>query len=453
MLAIATAGATVVWPAVASARPEAPLLVCATYPDSSACAGRLPRCETCHTSTAPAAWNAYGLEILGRLDGPFEESLGGALAGADLLDSDGDGLLNGDELRAGSNPGDALDGAEVCPSEDRGPGADGLDEERAFRRVSVLYCGRSPAHDALEAFRALPATDQPAAVDATLDACLASGHWRDEGLARIADPLIRPVYAVGIDSPIDIPLADYDYDYRLFSWVCTGGRDARELLTADYHVRRGDDGHLEPVFGALPGYGKQPLEPEHRAGMITTQWFLVINTMFSALPRTTAAHAYRSYLGYDISFQQGLFPAAGEPRDVDDKGVKEESCAVCHATLDPLSYGFASYGGIDLDTFLHGIYDPERPAREIPGWSDPEGALFGEPVADVVAWARVAADSDAFARTVASMFYQHALGRPPEPAELPELDEVWRGFVADRWSVDALIHRIADTRAFRGGVL
>ena len=54
--------------------------------------------------------------------------------------------------------------------------------------------------------------------------------------------------------------------------------------------------------------GGQPLDVEHRAGMITTQWFLVINTMLSDLPRTTAAQAYRSYLGEDIARQEGIWP-------------------------------------------------------------------------------------------------------------------------------------------------
>ena len=80
--------------------------------------------------------------------------------------------------------------------------------------------------------------------------------------------------------------------------------------------------------------------------MITTQWFLSINTMFSPLPRTTAAQAYRAYLGADIAQQQGIFPIAGEPLDVDDKGVRDAQCATCHATLDPLSYAFAEYQGI-----------------------------------------------------------------------------------------------------------
>lgn len=35
--------------------------------------------------------------------------------------------------------------------------------------------------------------------------------------------------------------------------------------------------------------------------MLTTRWFLAKNTMVTPIPRTTAAQAYRAYLGYDIA--------------------------------------------------------------------------------------------------------------------------------------------------------
>jgi len=76
--------------------------------------------------------------------------------------------------------------------------------------------------------------------------------------------------------------------------------------------------------------------------MLTTRWFLAKNTMLTPVPRTTAAQAYRAYLGYDIAKLEGLQPVAGEPVDYDRKRVTAEQCAVCHSTLDPLSYPFSS---------------------------------------------------------------------------------------------------------------
>ena len=93
-----------------------------------------------------------------------------------------------------------------------------------------------------------------------------------------------------------IIIGDYEWDYRLWSYVLTQDRDARELLTADYHVVRATDGSgtLIRAEGEQAGAGAlgQALAPSHRAGMITTTWFMAINTIFTPLPRTKAAQPY-----------------------------------------------------------------------------------------------------------------------------------------------------------------
>ena len=68
--------------------------------------------------------------------------------------------------------------------------------------------------------------------------------------------------------------------------------------------------------------------------------------MFTSIPRTSAAQAYRAYLGYDISKMEGLQAVVDEPVDYDAKGVEAPDCAVCHRTLDPLTYPFSRYDGL-----------------------------------------------------------------------------------------------------------
>src|SRR5262249_7413164 len=149
-------------------------------------------------------------------------------------------------------------------------------------------------------------------------------------------------------------------DYRLWRYANTGDRDVRDLLLADYYVREQVPGQLEQIDNAVDdgtactddsvcaadshcdtgnspnvcrfNDGVQVLVKEQRAGMIGMAWFHFINTMFSAMPRTTAAQAMRAYLGMDIARQQGINPIAGEPLDVDHRGVSQEECAQCHAT-------------------------------------------------------------------------------------------------------------------------
>ena len=192
--------------------------------------------------------------------------------------------------------------------------------------------------------------------------------------------------------------------------------------------------------------------------MLTTRWFLLSNTMFTGLPRTTAAQAYRAFLGYDIARLEGLYDVRGEPVDYDNKGVQAAECARCHSTLDPLSYPFAFYSGIggERPGTLPSLYVADRPSRftYVDGAAMatlPEaGMLFGQPVSDLVEWARVAADSDAFARATVLDYWRLFMGDDPTPAQLPEFNALWRDFgTTHQHRVEAMIHALVRTEAYR----
>lgn len=442
-------------PAPASALPSGPSGFCESYPDALTCQGTVPTCGFCHVTTYPATWNAFGIDILTRLPNGFEESLPDALAEVATLDSDGDGVDNLSEWLEGTAPGDETSVLRV-PMADGAPNpaynVGGWDGPFAYRRASLSWCGVAPGYDEMERVRGLDAPAQRAEVVALAQACVATPWWRDVGLPELAHYIVRPIEAVGWDSVVGIQLGDYEWDYALFAYAMTGGRDARDLVLADYHVRRAESGELERVEGAVPGRrneGGQPAPPEQRAGMITTQWFLAINTMFSPLPRTTAAQAYRAFLGYDISLLEGIDPIAGEPLDVDDKGVQQAECAGCHATLDPLAYVFADWEGISLGNFSNnGRFDAERARDVIPGWDDPQAYLFGEPVDSVRDWAEAAAASDAFARNLAVLVFRDALQRMPESLDAEEFLALWQSLPSDGYSIDALIARLVQSDAF-----
>ncbi|MBK8238899.1 MAG: DUF1585 domain-containing protein [Deltaproteobacteria bacterium] len=302
----------------------------------------------------------------------------------------------------------------------------------------------------------------PARLHEDLAACLDASWWRTTGLRELADPKVKPIQSVGADTEVVIAgfrvvLADYHWDYRLWRYLMSDDRDIRGLLTAQYHVVEDPQtGALSTIDGVIPTPdptaidGGQPLVPEHRAGMLTTQWFLMSNTMFSELPRTTAAQAYRAYLGMDISKHEGISPVAGEPSDIDDKGVGAPACAQCHSTLDPLAYAFAYYNGIVLEGMKTGIYVEERPSTLIPAWSDAPrtSMLLGQPVADVVQWGALAANSPSFRRAMTLTLFEHALGRGPTPDEHDDFDELARSLLDDGHSANRLIHRLVDTAAF-----
>lgn len=455
----------------AEARPEGPRVFCETYPEVPECAGQVITCTTCHVSADPPSWNAFGLALLvARGEGEFADAIPEALRAIEYEDADGDGVTNLDEILLGTRPGDAR---SVWLPPDDAPGGEwlpnlwydveGYDYAFALRRVMVLYCGESPTYEQVQAMRAL--ADDPdmqyVRLHEQVESCLQSPWWEQVGVRELADPKIKPIRAVGADTNVVISgqrvvLADYAWDYRLWRWAMTDDRDVRELLRAQYHVDEPQPGVLERIDGIIadppkPGQlaGGQPLQVEKRAGMITTQWFLMSNTMFSALPRTSAAQAYRAYLGLDISLSEGILPVADEPSDIDHKGVAQQACANCHSTLDPLAYAFAYYTGIVLPQGT-GIYTPTRPLAEMPGWSPSEQqtVVLGQEVDNLIEWAEVASESDEFKRNLAAMLFEHALGHEPEPDEQDEFIALWQSLPDEGWSANRLIHRLVDGAAF-----
>lgn len=445
------------------AKPNGPVRFCEAYPASPDCMGRFTTCSTCHTSTEPPMWNAYGAALLTELAGEdFDAGISAAMARIEDADADADGETNLDEILVGTNPGNAESIWQPVPDvEGDNPwyALGSHDPRVAYRRVMTSYCGYSPRYEQRRGFEALAPEDQRAALHEALATCLDGEYWRGVGLRELADRRIRPIFAVGAETRIDLfgkrlVLADYDWDYRLWRYILSDDRDIRGLLTATYHVEEDGAGGLAPMEGPIAasgfydGSGGQPLAPEHRAGMITTQWFLMSNTMLSALPRTTAAQAYRAYLGMELSLNEGIVPIAGEPLDIDEKGVAAAGCAQCHSTLDPLSYAFSYYRGLEFEDT--GKYDPTRPAERIPNW-DPEqqkSMLLGQPVSSVVEWGQVASESIYFRQAMVRMFFEHALGYALGPGEYDDLSAVVATVAEDGHSANRIIHRIVDTAAF-----
>jgi hypothetical protein len=425
-----------------------------------------------HDLPAPA-FNAFGAAISNALPrtASFEAELVRTLIDLEQTDSDGDGRSNAQELADGTSPGNDASRFE-------GPPVVEADYDFAFAltRLSAAFCGRSPTYEERQALSA--SADPKQLLHDRLAACLQEDYWRREAIVHIADPLIRPIALLG---HCQLTFLDFEPDYNLFSWAMTDGHDASELLTAQYFVDS-QDGTLTQV-DVLPstrtragvqctspfgGIATQSVEPPFRAGMLTTQQFIVNNTANTYLPRVTAGAAYRDWLGADIARYEALYSVPGEPRDIDHKGVGQVVCAACHATLDPLAYAFAYYYGAGGGGF--GSYGRDRPevylqangaTQEIlDDWyqNPPQPHLFGEPLgleyqlgldeSGVTRLARQAATSDLFARHIANLVVRTVLGGDPEPRDAAEIETLWREFRQHGFSVDALCHALIDTRAF-----
>ena len=130
------------------------------------------------------------------------------------------------------------------------------------------------------------------------------------------------------------------------------------------------------------------------------------------------------------------------------------TCAACHATLDPLSYPFRNYHGISAAQF-QARYIPLRleiffkDAAPRITQTPERGAIFGKPVADLREWARVAADSDAFAIATTTDYWKLLIGHAPRPQENAEFVATWRRFKTDhQYRVQRLLHDIVKTEAY-----
>ena len=375
---------------------------------------------------------------------------------------------------------DPHDGYDVCA----------YDPGFALRRIYYDVCGHAPPRGTVQDIQARHASGGSVFPDlhAALDECLMTEAWRgrDGRVWRMGHERIRPLKAISSkpSDPGPIQLADYDADFALFVYAQIGDHDARDMLlftdfvraqTVDgqttyepYEVGTVTETLLSIFFGQTEVGDAQFVSPEYRAGLLTHRWFLMLNTMFSSVPRTSAAQAYRAYLGYDLAKLEGLAPVDGEPVDYDAKGVAEPECSVCHSTLDPLAYPFSRYEGIG-----GGINGPEDQCDGVPGvrlpfvYNDdrmdafvevdgdrvadtPEsGVLFGQPVADLREWAEVAANSDAFADQLVTMWWTELVGRAPRPDEgeiVRALSDELR-FVHG-YSVERMLHDLVLTEAY-----
>ncbi len=298
-LVLAIAGLWQLGSATALAIPQNTRLFCEGYPDSPLCVNQATVCTTCHTEVPNL--NPYGRDLrtelikfpdFDRKPVAFQKYLRPVMITVETLDSDADGTGNGSEIDVGTGPGDPT----------HKPGQDALlvfDGELALRRIGLLFCGSSPSSADLQKQRDQvdPILKKQLRQD-YLDQCLRSDFWKKEALQRLADDRIRPNLAIGPQGDPFV-IGDYSYDYRLFAYALSEGHDARDLLLAQYHI----NDKRQKVEGPIPSYsipGKsvigngQPLQMDRRYGMLTTQWFISLNTMFADIPRNTAAQAYRS---------------------------------------------------------------------------------------------------------------------------------------------------------------
>jgi hypothetical protein len=408
------------------------------------------------------------------------------------LDCDQDGVTNGQEIADGSYPGESLSfpapsGCESGGLEKDNPMYDlcDYDHNYVYRKIWHDFCGVPPSWDDYQEFKELDTQSKTVALDSVLEECLDSRHWlgKDGVVWKIGYYKIRPVGSVkaGEDEGL-LPIVDYYADFNLFVYSQIDGNDAREQLLADYTVTR-SGGNGSPIQYTKQAPNRlldgQVMQPEYRVGLLTTFWNLGFYLNYTGVARVLAAQAFRAYLGITMSEMEGLIEPPVEDskfKDYDQKGVDRPECAVCHRTVDPLSYPFRNYNGLtgtssvlqgqnasglssvenlgtkeNLTPLSYSLPRMDYFEKTTPGISEmPEaGYILGQRVENLQEWAEVLVNSDQFAANTVRDYWRVIIGHEPLPDEQKEFKRLWQDFkTVHNYSVEAMLYDLIRTKAY-----
>jgi hypothetical protein len=205
----------------------------------------------------------------------------------------------------------------------------------------------------------------------------------------------------------------------------------------------------------LRGYDRyQAVVKERRAGLLTHRWFLMSNTMFTSIPRTTAAQAYRAYLGYDIARLEGLCsPSRASPWTTTTRASAEPACAVCHATLDPLAYAFSQVRGHRRTTTRTTLQLPPTEFVDTEGptspWPPRPACCWASPWPTSSSGPRSPPRATRSARATVLDYWRLLVGQAPGDHEQAEFGALVHdlGDVHD-YRVERMLHDLIDTEAY-----
>jgi hypothetical protein len=406
-------------------------------------------------------------------------------------DSDNDGVSNQVEIELGTLPGFKANLPQVnrCRSKLSSGENDfyklcQYDFDYAYKKIWNVVCGEPPSWDEFTSFRKLAPDSKPLALKQRLEKCLETEHWlgKDGVVWEIGHYKIRPVGSVksGEDETV-IGLVDYYDDYNIFVYSQTGGNDARDVLLADYAVKR-EKQNDRTVYTRLTPVRLDDgivMQPEYRAGLLTSFWTLGFYLNYTAVARVLVAQAFNGFLGISLATLQGLGtvdPAESHFEDYDDKGVTKPQCAECHRTIDPMTYPFRNYNGLTGSTQVlagknaEGLKDIKRLgdqsnltplsysksrmeylASKYPKIEQmpEEGYVLGQKVANLREWASVVANSDQFAAQTVKDYWKVLMGREPLAYEQAEFERAWKNLkTVHQYNINGMLAELIMTEAF-----
>jgi len=472
-----------------------PEIFCRTYPQSPSCRGTWLACSYCHQYVPPVL-NSFGSAIKTeyyKRDLAFtndDETFKQVMESIGSLDSDGDGFSNSEEITNGTQPGFKAHIPTYNRCKSSKPAANSqyslcqYDPDYAFKKIWNSVCGEPPLWEDFLTFKNLPVSDKPQALKDQLEKCLDYEYWlgKDGVVWKIGHYKIRPVGSVkeGEDKGL-VDLVDYYDDYHIFVYSQIDGHDARDVLRANYAVSRKVTNGATVYTRLEPDRLKDGIvmQPEYRAGLLTSFWTLGFYLNYTAVARVLVAQAFNGFLGISLANMQGLGTIPREQslyKDYDNKGVEKTACAECHETIDPMTYPFRNYNGLDGSTMIlagknsPGLKDIKKlgdetnltplsyslPRMEYLSSKYPainqmpeEGWVLGQKVSNLKEWAEVVANSDQFASQTVKDYWKVLMGHEPLPQEQTEFERLWRNFkTIHQYSIEAMLAEMITTEAF-----
>ena len=236
--------------------------------------------------------------------------------------------------------------------------------------------------------------------------------------------------------------------------IARDGRSFMEVFTAGHAFVTSELASLYGVPRPATEFAKVTLPAESgRAGIIGQALFLAMTSK----PGETSPTVRGSFIREHFLCQQIPDPPPGTNANLPplseatpqttrqrlSEHTTNATCRGCHNLMDPIGFGFEHYDGIGLWRDLdRGV--PVDATGEIFQSRDVDGPFDG-----VVELGQKLAASDQVRQCVATQWFRFGFGRPEQPEDQCNMDQIQEAFEASGYNIRELLVALTQTDAFR----
>ncbi len=253
-----------------------------------------------------------------------------------------------------------------------------------------------------------------------------------------------------------------------FRHLVKHNRPVTELVSADYSFVNADLARIYRLEGVPEDskLRKYAFTDGRRGGLLGMGAFLTSTAdTQTTSPIHRAVYVMENFMGIhpspDIEITEPDVRTAKTIREVLAAHTQEESCASCHATIDPWGFAFENFSptGAWRDDYreLGNITMPDRQARPMVGSAKPVDASArfrnGTSYSDIEEFKQLMmtdANRDRFIRCFISKLLTYANGAEPTAAEYTEVDQILAKSAENEYRIVDTIAAVMNSPSFRG---